>query len=455
MFEVQNRQRETIGYIFDVFDDEINRTINEIYTLDFSIPLSDPMAAELRENRLIKYKSEHYLVRKVRTARDAENRKTKQIECELQPAELMDDVVESFVLVDRTAQDALTEALRNNRYGWQVGTVDVLTVRSLPETTYTNRWELLVSIREKWGGEFQYDTENMTISLLQNIGQDNGFIIAYSHNMKAIQCVSDYEDWGTRLYALGKDEITTFKVNGTGQNYVVSDTVGLYGVIDYVWKTDLETPEILFEASLKKLELIKHPRNSYIVNMVDLRKVPGYEGYTFSLGDTAKVKDKEMNIDVKSRVVSEREFPSTPEDFEVVIDTTPNNYKTLQEQLTEFMNRVKENSDVWDKAKLIDDKTRVEYGKVDYEVSPKPKVMFTNRYYSMPIVYLSLSKEDKNAANPSAAILFSAEFVTGLDSNNNITYDGVDINVIGGPSVLPGHKIAMWAFCNDPLSETL
>jgi phage minor structural protein len=452
MFEVQNRQREKIGYIFEVFDDEINRTINEIYTLDFSIPLSDPMAAEIKENRLIKYKNEHYLVRRVKAIRDSDNKKIKRIECELQPSELMDDVVESFVLVDRTAQDAMTEALRNNRYGWTVGTVDVLTVRSMSETTYTNRWELLVNIREKWGGEFQYDTLNKTISLLENIGQDNGLIIGYSHNMKAIECVSDYEDWGTRLYALGKDEITTSIVNGTGQHYVEADTVGLYGVLDYVWKTDLETPEILYEAAQKKLELIKHPRNSYIVNLLDLREVPGYEDYSFSLGDTAKVKDKELKVDVKSRVVSEREIPSSPEDYEVVIDITPNNYKTLQEQLTEFMNRVKENSDIWDKAILIDDETRVEYGKADYETAQKPQVMFTNRYYSMPVVYLSLQKEDKNAADPLAVFLMSAEFVTGLDSNNNITYDGVNINVIGGPSVLPGHKVTMWAFCNDPIS---
>jgi phage minor structural protein len=452
MFEVQNRQREKIGYIFEVFDDEINRTINEIYTLDFSIPLSDPMAAEVKENRLIKYKNEHYLVRKVKTIRDSDNRKIKQIECELQPSELMNDVVESFNLVDRTAIDAMTEALRNNRFGWSVGTVDVQTVRSFPETTFQNRWELLVNIREKWGGEFQYDTETKTISLLKRIGQDNGLIIGYTHNMKAIECVSDYEDWGTRLYALGKDEITTSIVNGTGQKYVEADTVGVYGVLDYVWKTDLETPEILYEAAQKKLELIKHPRNSYIVNMMDLRRVPGYEDYSFSLGDTAKVKDKEMKIDVISRVVSEREFPSTPEDFEVIIDTTPNNYKTLQEQLTEFMNRVRENSDIWDKARLLSDETRVEYGKVDYESSPKPQVMFTNRYYSIPTVYLSLQKEDKNAADSTAALLLSGEFVTGLDSNNNITYDGVNINVIGGPSALPGHKITMWAFCNDPIS---
>jgi phage minor structural protein len=455
MLEVQTKQGEVIGYIVHVFDDEINRTVNELYTFDLSIPHFDPMAHEIKENRIIKYKNERYLVQKTKDVRDGENKKYKKVECELLPSELIDEIVESFQLVDRNAQDAMIEALKNNRSGWSVGTVEIQTVRSLPEITYANRWELLVNIREKWGGEFLFDTENKTISLLNSIGQDNGLIIGYSHNMKSIECVSDYEDWGTRLYALGKDEITTAIVNGTGQNYVEADTIALYGVKDYVWKTDLENPEILFEAAQKKMELIKHPRRSYIVNLLDLRKVPGYEDYIFSLGDAAKIKDQEMMIDIKSRVVSEREVPSAPEEFEVVIDTTPNNYKTLQEQLTAFMNRVKENSDIWDKARMLDDDTRVEYGKADYETTQKPQVMFTNKYYSMPIVYVGLQKEDNAAADPVAAFLLSAEFVTGLDSNNNITYDGVNINVIGGPSTLPGHKITMWAFCNDPVSQNL
>lgn len=450
MFEVMTSDGRSLGYINEFMDAEINREINQLYTLDITIPISDPISFEIRQNRLIRYKNEHYLVTRMKDIRDENNRKYKQVECELRVAELLGDVVESFVIVDRTARDALTEALRGNRYGWTVGTVEINTTNSLEEVQFANRWELLVKIQEKWGGEFQYDTETKTISLLNQIGADRGLLVSYSHNMKSIECISDFQEWGTRLYALGRDNLTTERVNGTGEPYIRADTEAIYGAIDYVWKTDIDNANLLYEASLKKLELIKHPRRSYLINVFDLRSIKGYEDYVFNLGDIVKVQDEELGVDIVSRVVSEKEVPGKPEEYSVVVDTTPMNYASLQRQLAEILQRVNRSGDVWDRAKLIDSDVYIEYGKIDYELEEKPRLMFTNRYYSKPVVFLSIHKENEDVQNPTSTITVTSEHVTGLDTNNNITYDGVEVNVIGDVDIV-GHTISVWAFCRDPI----
>ena len=434
------RSRETIAYIRNIFNDTLQREINSLSSFTFSITSDNVAARLIKEELLIEFQREYFLVKHITDEIDSNGESIKTVTAESQAIELMYDILPVFQLVNRTAEEAISEALKGNRGGWTVGTVEIQTVRSMDREDYANRYQLLTKIRELYGGEIEYDTENKKVNLREKIGKNEGVMIAYNHNASLIRRISDAYDFGTRLYALGYDNITTASVNGTGQDYLEADTVNQYGIVDLPWKTQIKDPATLYELAQLKLELVKHPRRSYIVDAAVI-------GSSVSLGDAVRVKDGDQWV--STRVVGIQEYPTEPWRNKITIDSEPLGYRSMQERLASLMQTVESNRDIWDKARLLGDGTIVEYGKRDYE--QVTTFILSQAYYSPPTVWLGLQKEDPQAADPIESITLIADYQTTLDANNNKLYTGIIAKVATGPTSLPGFKITMTAYCLDPV----
>lgn len=435
------KSRMFVGYIRQIFNDILTREINNIYSFVFSIASDNPMASSIKEEMLIEYQDEYFIVKKIIDEINSNGESIKTIIADSLIIELMYDTIPSFQLIDRTAREAITEVLARNKGGWTVGDVEITAVRSMQKEEYVNRYYLLSKIVELYGGEIEVDTKNKKIHWRQKLGTDTGVRIAYGHNADAIRRIGDAYEFGTRLYAVGYDNLTTAGVNGTGQPYIDADTISQYGVVDFIWKTQIRDAQTLYELALLKLELIKHPRRSYEVNVSILQQ-------PIKLGDIVRVKDGDQWI--QTRVVKIEEHLSEPWRNRVTLDTVPVGYRSLQERLADLMHTVDSNRDTWDKARLLDSGTIIEYGKRDYE--EETLFRLSQPYYTRPVVWLGLQKEDPESDDPDVPITLVADFETDLDDNNNILYVGVIARVVNGPTSLPGHKITMQAYCLDPVT---
>lgn len=80
--------------------------------------------------------------------------------------------------------------------------------------------EAVQTVLERWGGHLVRD--NFSISILENVGQDNGVVIRYAKNLKEI---TSRENWGsvvTKLLPVGKDGILLNELDETASIYVTA-----------------------------------------------------------------------------------------------------------------------------------------------------------------------------------------------------------------------------------------
>lgn len=446
-FKLYSQKMVFIGFLNDVFQASVEHEVNKLSQMEIEFV---PGEIAVSPGMFLEWNGQYYLVQTVTDFKDAKGNYTR-IGAEIAATELGGDILPSFELHSRTAEEAITEMLGGNRFSWTAGNVEVGGTASIEKREYVSRLELLMSVPEIWGGILIWDTKNKKVNLLNSSGKDNGVRLSYTKNLREIERTIDRREFGTRLYALGRDNLTTAGVNGTGLDYIEADTADIYGIHDYAWKTDIAGENQLYEAALVKLELIKQPKCSYTVKAVDLSALNGYEDYSLVLGDIVYVTDDDLGIEVKSSVVKVTEYPLTPEEKELVIDSVPLNYRQVEHRLAKLMQMVEESKDVWDRARLIDADTLAEYGMRDY--SETVEFTFSNSYYQQPVIFAALQKVNAEANDPTSAFMLQTEAIAGLDQYNNLIYTGARVKVIGGPALLPGYKINVLAFCTDPVGE--
>lgn len=77
-------------------------------------------------------------------------------------------------------------------------------------------YEAINVVLERWGGHLVRD--NWNISIMDQIGQDNGVTIRYAKNLKDINCTYNWDDVVTKILPVGKDGLMLPEI------YLYSDT---------------------------------------------------------------------------------------------------------------------------------------------------------------------------------------------------------------------------------------
>lgn len=446
-FKLFDRNMNFLGYIKTVFEDTaIDHEINKLSFLRFTTPYNEPSTRLIAGGYLIQYRNKIFIVHiKRKSWRGGE--RVLEVTAEQRATELTGQNVPLFSVKQQTAQQAAMSVLQGNRYGWTLGDVESAEINSIEPIENKNVLINLMTIADVYRLELEFDDLNKVVHFRKQLGTNRGTILSCGYNMEEIDETEDMTgDFGTRIIPIGKDGLDISEVSPGGENYIDADTQSLYGVIDYVWKTEITNPTLLYEMAQAQLELIKHPLKSYEAKVIDLKEAFGVEEYGFELGDTVKVKEESLDILITSRVVKVIEKPTNPENTEITIDNLPINYREMQVKFAEMLEYVEDNKDLWDNAGAISDEVKIEFGRRDYEDGAEFK--FTNYYYEVPTVTFSLQKESDEATIPTSFQAYG-EFTTGKDENDVLTYTGVKCHIIGGAptAYTPGLKITMQAMC--------
>ena len=162
--------------------------------------------------------------------------------------------------------------------------------------------ECINDVMERWGGHLY--RHNWTIGVLKELGEDKGLTIEYKYNLQELKASYDWEEVCTKVLPVGKDGqlLDELYISATNQYSIpFTKTVSFEQDIneaDYpnhtayinALKTDLR------QQATAWVNANSVPQVNYNLKCIELEGV--------SLGDTIEVKDKRINIDLLTQVIS-------------------------------------------------------------------------------------------------------------------------------------------------------
>jgi len=82
------------------------------------------------------------------------------------------------------------------------------------------------------------------------------------------------------------------------------DTIGLYGLVDGEYASgDIEYAANLLAAARLQLDILKYPKITFAIKLVDLSELPGFSFETLLLGSTVKVIDEELGLEFTDSII--------------------------------------------------------------------------------------------------------------------------------------------------------
>lgn len=185
--------------------------------------------------------------------------------------------------------------------GWSVGKITVSTKRSW-QSTDKNALSMLRTIQSIYGGDLEFDNVNKQVSLLTQSGSNSGAVFAYRKNMKSIQRVVDTRSLVTRLYAYGADGMTFASINN-GKEYVENTEYSTEIRVSTLDCSSFTNPYQMLEYTEMRLADYSKPSISYVIQVMDLSVLTGWEHESFGIGDVVTVDDKDLGIRISTRII--------------------------------------------------------------------------------------------------------------------------------------------------------
>lgn len=234
--------REIIGKISEAFDDKKTIKINEVSTLELTIPFSLDVNHRWLKNKNIDNILERYLIKVVEGCKiewfiikevidqSTVDSDIKTVRCNSLSEELADKSIKTYEAVSYHAKQVMDDILANTI--WNIGTIDVdfqLTYRTFNFTS-TTVLDAIYTVAETYNAIVRFDTDKRTIDLIKPelFGNNLGLTFSYSKYLKEMNITSDVKSIVTRLKAFGQDDMGIQNVNPTGQNYIEDFSYWIY-----------------------------------------------------------------------------------------------------------------------------------------------------------------------------------------------------------------------------------
>jgi phage minor structural protein len=297
VLDLNGEQEAVLENAYDVI---ITGEINGIDTLEFNLPFRDEKRKYLENEKQVKVGDDAYRIRTITDEKNEQGTAITSVYAEAAFYDLGFSTKKAEITFNADTGDVpMAYALQDT--GWTVGTVNKRTKR-----TWTcqekNALAILRKVQDLHGGDLIFDNANKTVSLLNFSGTDSGALFCYKKNMKSIKRVIDTQSLITRLYAYGKDGMTFASIND-GKEYVEDTTYTNEIRVSTLDCSNFTNPYQMLEYAEMRLADYAAPRISYVLNAMDLSVLTGYEHESWKLGDIVTVKDDELNISVKTRIV--------------------------------------------------------------------------------------------------------------------------------------------------------
>jgi phage minor structural protein len=285
----------------NAFDIIVTGEVNGADTLDFKLPYSDPKRTMLDNEKQVQIAGDIYRIRTLTDEKGADG------------SGILTTVYAEAAFYDLTfsaekqpvefnaalATEALAYALADT--GWNIGTVDVTTLRTW-QCQEKNALAILRQTANIHGGDLVFDSRNKLVSLLVFSGRDSGALFAYRKNLTGIKRVVDTRSLVTRLYAYGKDGMTFASINN-GKEYVESFSYSDEVRVSSLDLSNFTNPYQMLEYANMRLGEYAKPRVSYVLSAMDLSVLTGYEHEQWDLGDIVTVDDRDLDLTIKTRVI--------------------------------------------------------------------------------------------------------------------------------------------------------
>lgn len=210
--------------------------------------------------------------------------------------------------VDMTCNDALDHFNQATDNISPFTTLSDITTLNTYRCVRTSLAECINTVIERWGGHLKRD--NWNISVLSNIGVDNGITIEYKKNLKDLTATYDWNNVVTKLMPVGKDGILL------DEQYIYSEiqysipytkSVSFTQDIseDDYKDTSGEVDEAAYKAALKA-DLLQQAQayiNTYCYPTINYTLKGNPEKVT-DIGDIIEVKDERIGVDITTQVIS-------------------------------------------------------------------------------------------------------------------------------------------------------
>jgi len=274
--------------------------VNAESFLDFDIFFTDAKRKHIENQAEVRLGENVYKIKTVTDSKEHGKPKVTHVYAENIYYDLARAARKAAAVFDTsTAKAAMEYALMGT--DWNIGKCVFTTTKSF-ESDKDNPLAVLQLIADLFYGELIFHPVEKTVDLVRRTGTDNGVVFHFKKNMKSISRRVDTSSLITRLYATGKDGLTFSAINNGFayvEDYSYTDEV-LIGSIDCSSFTAAE--DVLSYAKLRVADYAK-PNYSYDLSVIYLEDVDRYRHEHYGLGDTVRVIDEELGIDVKTRIV--------------------------------------------------------------------------------------------------------------------------------------------------------
>jgi hypothetical protein len=263
-----------VAYLDNIIDDtaSISRRINAEYTFSFEVYEKALKTEYLQIGNSVKISGQMFDIRYFEQNHDLDGEVRYAVDCEHVFYRLSKDDTETYYFEGTPAQ-ILGNILTGTEFF--AGTVDFTTSLQFIVNEAATKMGLVIALANHLGGEIEFSNDGFTINILDSIGANNGFEARFGKNLKGISKIID----GT------KDPI----------------------------------------------------QNSYTVDILSLKDSDEYKEKNFSsletigIGDTIRLKDSVIGLDITNRIVSMSMNPIRALNTKVEI---ANNINLITDKLT-------------------------------------------------------------------------------------------------------------------------
>jgi phage minor structural protein len=351
--EIYNYRHERLAIITEAQNIILEVVYGGVWSLSFILPkkildsdgnyIDNPNWDYIQNENLIKFQNHYYIIKNPKEIHDEQGKIVSNVQAEHMAIQLTYKRNQYLNLTPPenlpvTADVAITSILENAQTGWQLGTVSDSLLNNA--RTFKFEWQstlyCLNEVAKKFGGFLYFDcywdeTNNKwikTVSLLDE-EVDNGVFFSYDKNLKLVEKEKDSSQLFTRLYCFGENTLSinsipaeqithygvTYDLHPEGQSYIqnfqyfLAQGYTLQECLDNFVYEDRFKDEVyvdvqdLYDDCKKKLEEASMPKLTYYVKIVDLSYLTDYQHEKISIGEIITIKDKELGIDIKAKVM--------------------------------------------------------------------------------------------------------------------------------------------------------
>ena len=335
---------------------KIREVVNGEYTLNFVVPHKDELKTLVCEENFVVVEGQAFRIRTFETVRDNVGKIISNVQCEHVSYDLNDikhlprmkDIVN--VTPDQIFNTGFSDD-ENSYSGIFDGTAFTLTSVVSGSTDLflykTSPRAVLNQFLEDLSCEAIYD--NRQITLVPQRGQNSGVSFRAGKNLKTIKRLANSKELITRLYPYGKDYLDITSVNSR-LAYVDSPLINLYDYVHegYMDFTDIDEPGELKDKAMTKWSTedkdgIDKPKVTYEAAVAELKKLDEFGAFErFELGDTIRIVDEMLGIDVNARIMEYEYYPYEPQRSAVVLANFKENIGGVFAELLKAKNLVEQ-----------------------------------------------------------------------------------------------------------------